>query len=259
MKIPFVKYHGTGNDFILIDETESDFHLTEQQVKRMCDRHFGIGADGLICLRTSSIADFEMIYYNSDGRLGSMCGNGGRCAVLFANELKMIGDETTFIAADGSHKASISFLSDREVKLKMNDVDKIEKQGNDYFVNTGSPHFIRLVSNLAEAEVDRLGREVRNWPSFIDEGTNVNFVLVNGSILHIRTYERGVEAETLSCGTGVVGSVLALVHAGLLSAVSPAQVQSQGGRLKVHFRQEATGFKDIYLEGSAVAVFQGLY
>ncbi len=259
MKIPFVKYHGTGNDFILIDETKNDFHLTEQQVKRMCDRHFGIGADGLIRIRNSSIADFEMIYYNSDGRLGSMCGNGGRCAVLFANELKLIGNETTFIAADGSHKASISNLSDREVKLKMNDVDKIEKHGNDYFVNTGSPHFIRLVSDLAKTEVDRLGREIRNSPSFIQHGTNVNFVTLIGSVLHIRTYERGVEAETLSCGTGVVGSVLALVHAGLLSAVSPAQVQTQGGGLKVYFRQEATGFKDIYLEGPAVAVYQGVY
>jgi diaminopimelate epimerase len=260
MKIPFVKYHGTGNDFILIDETAQQFEtLTEEKINRMCDRHFGIGADGLIRLRKSGSADFEMIYYNADGKPGSMCGNGGRCTVAYASALKLAGSQTSFLATDGIHQAEILSEFPFIVRLKMGDVEKVERMGNDFFVNTGSPHFIRISAYLSKIDVYQDGKRIRDQSEFAPGGTNVNFVSVKDNTVLIRTYERGVENETLSCGTGIVASVLALTDAGLLDGTSPAIVKAVGGELKVYFQRSGSAFTDIWLEGGTEAVFSGIY
>lgn len=261
MKIPFVKYQGTGNDFIMIDETVTEYvSLTEEKIRLMCDRHFGIGADGLIRLRKAEGADFEMLYYNSDGRIGSMCGNGGRCAVAFAMELKQASSSTRFIASDGPHEATVVSELPVVVKLKMSDVGGVEKVGSDHFINTGSPHYVKVVTDPDHVNVVAEGSAIRHDKRFAPGGTNVNFVSVCGdNELRIRTFERGVEDETLSCGTGIVGSVLSLVHTGALSGISPVLVQAKGGKLSVYFERSGSGFVNVFLEGPVEAVFNGVY
>lgn len=258
MSIPFFKYHGTGNDFIMIDERELVYPtLSEERIAFLCDRHFGIGADGLIRIRKSAKADFEMLYYNADGKEGSMCGNGGRCAVAFAYALKHVGKQATFLASDGLHSAEIISEEPVEVKLKMSDVGKVEELGNDFFIHTGSPHFVRMVNDPDQVDVCQEGKKIRYDDKFAPGGTNVNFVKVENGTLRIRTYERGVEDETLSCGTGIVGSVLSLVYSKKLAGTSPVNVHARGGKLKVYFRLDGSVFTDVYLEGPATAVFRG--
>jgi diaminopimelate epimerase len=259
MKIAFSKYHGTGNDFILLDNRQKEYSLlTESQIKFLCDRRFGIGADGLILLETNSGVDFEMIYFNSDGNVSSMCGNGGRCITAFAKSLGLIKGSAKFKAIDGMHEALIEKENPIVVKLKMRDVASVENIGDDMFINTGSPHYVSFVQNALTTNVAGEGRRIRNSDRFKQEGTNVNFVEPLTDRLIVRSYERGVEDETLSCGTGVVASVLAASSRGLIeSEAGVCKAIAMGGILMVHYEKASNGFKNIWLEGEATFVYKG--
>uniref|UniRef100_UPI004047538C diaminopimelate epimerase n=1 Tax=Roseivirga sp. TaxID=1964215 RepID=UPI004047538C len=250
--ISFHKYQGTGNDFVMIDNRDLGFDKSDLvAVSKLCDRRFGIGADGVILIESHDQFDFEMIYFNPDGSQ-SLCGNGSRCAVMFAKALGIIQNRTEFLAIDGPHRA---FIEKDEVHLLMNDVANFEKIGDDYLINTGSPHYIKYVSALDSLNVIAEGRAIRYSDRFEKEGVNVNFIreeATNG--LAIRTYERGVESETLSCGTGCTAAALSL---GLLGADSPIELKTQGGNLKVSFDQHENKFTNIYLIGPAQKVFEG--
>ena len=251
--LSFYKYQGTGNDFIMIDDRKHQFPSEDiELIGRLCDRRFGIGADGLILIREHSGADFEMIYFNPDGSM-SLCGNGSRCAVHFARYLHMIDKEATFKAIDGLHGSTIS---EGLIHLKMTNVAEIKRIGKDFFIDTGSPHYIKLVEDVSQTAVVREGRAIRNDPQFGDGGTNVNFVeMLNDQEVKIRTYERGVENETLSCGTGVTAVALAMGAQGMKSPVS---LVTRGGILKVTFTQAgAERFEDIFLIGPAEQVYKG--
>lgn len=253
MQINFYKYHGTGNDFVLIDNLEKKIKLSKKQINLICDRHIGVGADGLMLLESAKGYDFKMVYFNSDGNQSTMCGNGGRCIVKFAHDLKLIKSSALFLAIDGEHTASIK---GNLVKLKMIDVDKVEKRKNHFFVNTGSPHYITLVEDVKNIDVFERGRKIRNSAHYRKEGINVNFVsLDKENEISVRTYERGVENETLSCGTGVTAATLAA--ATIKGFDKKCKVNTPGGKLTVHFKKAAQGFKDIFLEGPAEFVFNG--
>jgi diaminopimelate epimerase len=251
MAISFFKYQGTGNDFIMIDNRKLNFPADQKLVKHMCDRRMGIGADGLILLQEHPDYDFEMVYHNADGRLGSMCGNGARCTVRFARHLGVIEDVAYFLAADGEHQATV----ERDlIQLKMNDVHGVEKIGNDYYLNTGSPHYVQFVEDVHALDVYAAGKAIRYNERFKAEGTNVNFVQkLDNNTIFVRTYERGVEDETLSCGTGVTACALV---AGLDNFDSPVKVKTLGGDLEVAFEKD-NGFKYVYLIGPAKQVFTG--
>ena len=255
MKWHFFKYQGTGNDFVILDDREARFPIDDVQlITKLCDRKFGIGADGLMLLRLHNDWDFEMVYFNSDGRQSSMCGNGGRCITAFAHRLGVISNACSFIAIDGPHDARI--LKDGQVSLKMVDVNAIEKIDSDLFLDTGSPHFIRFVENVNAVDVVAEGRGVRYNDRFREEGTNVNFVQKTAAGIRMRTYERGVEDETLSCGTGVTAAVLASGDS--TAGQGSLDVETQGGNLKVHYRQGGENeFSDIWLQGPATFVFEG--
>lgn len=256
MSIQFSKYHGTGNDFIMIDVRKNDMtELSSDTIKRLCDRHVGIGADGLIVLEESEKHDFKMVYYNADGKLGSMCGNGGRCIVGFARRSGWIDKECVFEAADGLHSASI--LADGRVRLKLGDVPGIKNLEKGYFLDTGSPHLVLFEENIDNLDVYNEGRKHRYSNAYPD-GTNVNFVEIIKEGIKVRTYERGVENETLSCGTGVTAAALAS------SLESPGNnkqviVSTPGGTLQVDFIQNAkeNSYSEIYLTGHATKVFEG--
>lgn len=219
----------------------------------MCDRRFGIGADGLLLLEENEVADFTMVYFNADGRLGTMCGNGGRCIVHFANGLEIIDDTTTFEASDGLHQATILKNS---VRLKMNDVSTISMLENAVFLNTGSPHHIEWVTNIKEYPVETVGRKLR-YKLYGEEGSNVNFVEeLDANTFAVRTYERGVEAETLSCGTGVTAVALALFESGKTQSNS-VEIKTGGGNLQVSFIKKGGVYTNIFLEGPATFVFKG--
>lgn len=255
MNIHFYKYQATGNDFILIDNRASTISLSQNQIKRLCDRKFGIGADGLMLIEQHPSLAFMLDYYNSDGTQ-SLCGNGSRAAVSFAAYLGMLDSTTTFEAYDGPHDAEL--LSSGNVRLKMNDVSEIRNINNDMFIHTGSPHYIRFVNAVKEYPVFEEGRKIRFRDEFANQGgTNVNFVerMPNNS-LFVRTYERGVENETLSCGTGITAAVLAASFHGY---ASPVSVHALGGDLTVEFTKSRTNstFTDIYLIGPAKMVFEG--
>jgi diaminopimelate epimerase len=254
--IPFYKYQGTGNDFIMIDDRISRVEFNSNQVKKLCNRNFGIGADGLILIRELSGFDFEMLYYNSDGLPGSMCGNGGRCAVAFAQFLGIIRKDAHFNAFDGPHRAEITSLDPFIVKLQMSDVNDVEDGKDFVFLNTGSPHYVKFVDSVSDLDVIAEGSSVRYNSRFKKDGTNVNFVKHEDGILNVRTYERGVEGETLSCGTGVTASVLAADFAGFKIA-SGCKVLTPGGTLLVHFKKNNGAYFDIWLEGPAGMVFSG--
>ena len=251
--LKFYKYQGTGNDFVMIDNREAVFETENHAlITRLCDRKFGIGADGLILLNLHPEYDFEMVYYNADATL-SMCGNGSRCAVHLAHHLGMIGEESTFLAADGVHQASIK---DDLIYVKMNDVNGIEKIENGYFLNTGTRHFVSIVENLSELDVFNEGRKIRYAAHFQPEGTNANFLEFDGSKVNMRIYEKGVENETLSSGTGV--TAVALVAASLKNLQSPVKVNTRGGELQISFEPTGKGkFRDIYMAGPAEMVFEG--
>ena len=253
MIIEFYKYQGTGNDFIMIDDREKEFDLTDNDlIAALCERRMGIGADGLILLREHDTLDFEMIYFNADGKQSSMCGNGGRCIIAFAQMLEMTENETTFKAIDGEHKGR---LMDDGIYLQMQDVKKIEGVGDGLVLNTGSPHYIEMVDELDYIDVDKQGRKIRNSAPFKKDGINVNFVL-DASGLQVRTYERGVEAETLSCGTGVVATAIAMHYANCIEETL-VNVKTKGGELTVSFEEFNGGYRNIWLSGEASMVFAG--
>ncbi|MDO4763663.1 MAG: diaminopimelate epimerase [Flavobacteriaceae bacterium] len=252
MKIHFYKYQGTGNDFIMIDNRTEFFPKQNTQlIKKICDRRFGVGGDGLILLENHQCYDFQMIYYNSDGNESTMCGNGGRCLVAFAHFLNIFERKTTFNAIDGHHEAEIQGSI---VKLKMIDVEDIQQINDDYELNTGSPHFVKYVENVENFDVYKNGYEIRNSPAY-PEGINVNFVSkIADNEIFVRTYERGVEDETYSCGTGVTASCLTWMKNFNLDEVV---VKTLGGNLKVYAEKNENGFKNIWLEGPAKQVFEG--
>ncbi|HEY0656124.1 MAG TPA: diaminopimelate epimerase [Chryseosolibacter sp.] len=253
MKIHFFKYQATGNDFVVIDNRTSGYSFSKDQIERICDRKFGIGADGLMLIENHPLLDFNLVYYNSDGSQ-SLCGNGSRAAARMASALGMVNGKANFNAYDGEHAAEI--LPTGIVKLKMNPVNKTEKIGTDQFINTGSPHYIRFVDAVHQYPLFEEGKKIRYSDQFKPGGTNVNFVqLLENNTIFVRTYERGVENETLSCGTGVVASALA---ASLNGYKSPISVKTLGGELSVEFKSGLNGtFTDIYLIGPAKLVFEG--
>ena len=256
MKIEFHKYQGTGNDFIIIDNYHSEVPaLTARQIKNLCDRHFGIGADGLMFLNKKPGYDFEMLYYNSDGNQSSMCGNGGRCLAKFAYQSGIHKSSYRFNAIDGEHEAEIDI--DGTVSLKMKDVDKVEYHTGHVVINTGSPHFVKFAPDVKDIDVVDSARGIRYSNTYSAEGINVNFVeAVDEDCIYVRTYERGVEDETLSCGTGVTAAALLSAHND--NGFNTVNVKTNGGNLSVEFNKEDDEhFTDIWLCGPAVFVFKG--
>lgn len=258
MKINFQKYQGTGNDFVMIDNRLGEYNdINSQMVELLCDRRFGIGADGLILLEHAENVAFKMRYFNRDGKEASMCGNGGRCIAAFAAKLQIVPLNTVFefVAVDGIHQAKVnnSFIS-----LKMSDVAEIKKFDDGFFLDTGSPHFVTLRDNIEKIDVFNEGKKLRNDSRFeIIGGANINFVNIckNGS-LSVRTFERGVEDETLACGTGSVASAIVAHH--LDKSRSEFDINVLGGQLKVKLKEHKSGiFSDIWLEGKAEFVFEG--
>jgi diaminopimelate epimerase len=250
----FYKYHGTGNDFIIIDNRDESIQLTTSQIANLCHRNFGIGADGLMLLEKSNQTHFKMRYFNSDGNEGSMCGNGGRCLVAFAKKLQLIDVKAEFEAIDGIHYASIC---DKNVRLKMNDVEGIEIINTDFFLDTGSPHYVKWVNNLSSLDVVSEGKAIRYNERFSEKGTNVNFIEKVDETFHIRTYERGVENETLSCGTGTVAAAI-ITSLQSENTAKSILLQTKGGPLKVSFtKNNENSFHQIWLEGPAKLVFEG--
>jgi diaminopimelate epimerase len=260
MLLHFQKYQATGNDFILIDDRDRKFDTQNSSlIQTLCHRKFGIGADGLILFRTEPGLDFRMIYFNSDGYEGSMCGNGGRCAAAFAAQFFPGKHSFRFNAFDGLHTADL--IASKEagyiVRLQMQQVQLPELIDADLLLNTGSPHYVRFVDDAGAVDVPVEGRSIRNSHRFLREGVNVNFVEVHRDSLTVRTYERGVEDETLSCGTGVTASAIASFVRGAISA-QPVKVFTRGGELSVSFTPDAEGdFTDVYLTGEAMPVFNG--
>lgn len=254
MRIQFYKYQGTGNDFIIADNRDGKIKLSQQQVAFLCHRRFGIGADGLMLLEPETGYDFKMVYYNSDGNESTMCGNGGRCIMAFAKLLGVIKDEATFVAIDGPHHATI----DRQgiVHLAMQDVHHIAAKDDHAILNTGSPHYITWVDDVDGTDVFTNGRGIRNGESFQPKGINVNFVQVLENSIKVRTYERGVEDETLSCGTGVTAAAIATTKQAI--GKFDIAIHTPGGELKVAFNKSTTdSATDVVLTGPATLVFEG--
>ncbi|BAV07181.1 diaminopimelate epimerase [Filimonas lacunae] len=256
MELQFYKYQGTGNDFVIIDNRDNAISLTTEQVHKLCDRRFGIGADGLMLLGSKEGYDFEMVYYNADGRESSMCGNGGRCLVKFAYHMGIHKGKYHFIATDGPHDATIE--DNQWVHLKMKDVDGIKQHFSDSILNTGSPHYVKPVGGhkLDHFNVFAEGKAIRYNDTYAKEGINVNFVEELPKGIFVRTYERGVEDETLSCGTGVTASALVFAHND--NGFNRVEVKTLGGHLAVEF--DKTGedtFRNIWLCGPAEFVFKG--
>jgi diaminopimelate epimerase len=256
MQMKFYKYQGTGNDFIILDNRDNSASaLSNERVKFLCDRRMGIGADGLMLLNNRAGYDFEMKYYNSDGREGSMCGNGGRCLVKFAHDLGMHKSSYRFVAADGPHEAEIEYNG--IINLKMKDVREVVEYDSDFVLNTGSPHYVKFVTNAMEYDVVKRGKEIRYSTDFAREGINVDFVEQKGpDKIVVRTYERGVEDETLSCGTGVTAAALVCYHNDC--GYNDVTVITKGGRLTVKFDRPAeNSYENIWLCGPAEKVFEG--
>ena len=258
MKLPFYKFHGAGNDFVIVDLSKHDqaLKLKAEDVKHICERRFGIGADGLMIIAPSDIADFEMIYYNSDGNLSTMCGNGGRCIVKLASELGVFeGVNCSFQAIDGIHKAKL--LENGLVTLEMKDVDEIISYNDGFIIDTGSPHYVKYCATLSDFDVVKEGREIRNSAPFKKDGINVNFVKAVGDKLLIRTYERGVENETLACGTGVTAAAIIHCFEHRDNGFQEVDIEARGGSLKVSMNKEESIFTDVWLTGPAQKVFTG--
>ena len=256
MKIEFHKYQGTGNDFILLDNRSKTYdQLTEKQVALMCNRRFGIGADGLILLNLKEGFDLEMKYYNADGAEGSMCGNGGRCMIKFVASLGIRKNNYHFLAVDGEHEAEID--TNGLVRLKMANVNKVEVHSNYFILNTGSPHYVKYIKDIMKMDVKNSGGMIRYSPAFEKDGINVNFVeSMDDDKIYVRTYERGVEDETLSCGTGVTASALIAAHND--NGFNRVEVKTPGGNLSVEFdKVDDNHFENIWLNGPANFVFKG--
>ena len=254
MKINFTKYEGNGNDFIVIDDRKEEFSEDNvSMISKLCDRKFGIGADGLILLRKHKVYDFQMIYFNSDGNESSMCGNGGRCLVSYALQLDIDLKTNSFLAIDGVHKFKVV---DNEIYLKMNDVKDIVVKNGYNFLNTGSPHVVQIVENVDEINVYEQGKKIRRQFQEMN-GVNVNFVSFNNDIIKCRTFERGVENETLSCGTGVVAVALYIFKKKKISD-NKIIVSTKGGSLSVSFKNDGNSFREIWLKGDINKIFDGL-
>ena len=254
MIIPFYKYQGTGNDFVIIHDEDANISLTEEKIVQITDRKFGVGSDGIILIRPHKDFDFEMIFYNPDASQ-SFCGNGSRCAVLFAFHMGIAGKQVHFLSTDGPHKAKIS--KDSNVELQMTDSIVVDVLGeNSFFVDTGSPHFVSFNESIDGLDLISSALKIRNLPKYKDGGVNVNFVETRSQDIKIRTYERGVENETLSCGTGV--TACALVHAINKNLQSEEiAVETKGGSLSVCFTKQNNTFTNVWLKGPAAYVFKG--
>ena len=257
MQIEFYKYQGTGNDFVMIDNRSGFFPKQNVQlVAQLCDRRFGIGADGLILLENDEATDFKMVYYNSDGNPSSMCGNGGRCLVAFAKHLNVIKGDCTFIATDGLHHASVA--NDGIVSLQMIDVTNIKKEDDFTFMNTGSPHHVQLVEDLEHYNVKENGAALRYGSLYGAAGSNINFVKkINEDTFSLRTYERGVEDETLACGTGATAVAIAMNATGQTNE-TVINLNVEGGKLAVSFDKNDGNYTNVFLIGPAEFVFKGV-
>lgn len=254
MQLEFYKYQGTGNDFVVIDDRLHQFDIEdEKQIRALCDRRKGVGADGLMLLRNHAEADFEMLYFNADGKEGSMCGNGGRCIVDFAHHLGVIEDNCVFMAVDGLHDAK---WSEEAVSLKMIDVSEVEVNEGFVYLDTGSPHYVKFVEGLDNYPVFTEGKSIRYNERFKQNGTNVNFVETQGIACAVRTYERGVEDETLACGTGVTAVAIA-AHSLEKNLDNPLSIKVLGGMLQVSFDVIDGAYKNVWLIGPATQVFKG--
>ncbi|WP_158796592.1 diaminopimelate epimerase [Pedobacter sp. L105] len=257
LKIHFYKYQGAGNDFVLIDNRSQSFQYKDSDiVLELCHRRFGIGGDGLMLLQNHPDYDFEMLYFNADGKPGSMCGNGGRCIVAFAKYLGIIDGETNFLAVDGPHYAKIS-ATGNWVDLQMIDVEDIAMDGSAYVLNTGSPHYVDQVTGLKEMDVFSLGSSIRNNATYKAQGINVNFVEDKGDHLFVRTFERGVEDETYACGTGVTAVALAMAKDQSRTGSQKTEIKVLGGNLRIEFDYDGKNFSNIFLCGPAELVFEG--
>jgi diaminopimelate epimerase len=257
MLIPFYKYQGAGNDFIMIDNRQGHFPKGDNAlIHRLCDRRFGIGADGLIVLEDDVLSDFNMVYFNADGNEGSLCGNGGRCTVAFARSLKIIDDKTQFRAVDGLHNAMVE---NSIIRLQMPNVQKdtINTSEDFIFLDTGSPHHVAFYDSVDELNVFEMGRTIRYGDPYAENGVNVNFVAqIDQDHLKVRTYERGVENETLACGTGVTACAIASYFTGRTES-NTLIIDVLGGQLEVSFVEDETSFCEVYLSGPATFVFEG--
>ena len=254
MEIQFSKYQGTGNDFVIIDNRDRKIALSNQQIAFLCDRKFGIGSDGLILLGTANDYDFSMVYYNADGTEGTMCGNGGRCLVQFAYDHGIVKENYHFIAIDGPHEAKIE--NNGWIHLKMTDVNAVETGDNFFVTNTGSPHYVQFVKDIKLFDVVTNGKSIRYNERFKAAGVNVNFIEFQKDHLFVRTYERGVENETYSCGTGVTAAAIT-THLHKAGAQHVA-IQTLGGQLAVSFNNQGGGhFNQIWLQGPATFVYKG--
>lgn len=260
MEYHFYKYQGTGNDFILLDNRNHQVpSLSSDTIQRLCHRKFGIGADGLMLLQEAEGYDFEMVYYNADGHPSSMCGNGGRCLVAFAHFLGLLSKgEAHFLAVDGPHRAVV--VTPEYIELEMRPVEPVHYNTAVPFVDTGSPHHLEFVEQVAEVAVVERGRAIRRSAPYAEKGVNVNFVeVIAPNALRVATYERGVEDETLSCGTGVTAAALGyyLKHRPD-QAPHPIRVETKGGQLEVRFERAGDGFEQIWLCGPVQQVFHGV-
>lgn len=254
MDIHFYKYQGAGNDFVIADNRNAGIALSKEQISFLCNRHMGIGADGLMLLENAEGFDFRMVYYNSDGNESTMCGNGGRCIAAFAKHIGVIGDSANFVAIDGAHTAAID--ADGTVHLAMQNVTGIDFADNHAVLNTGSPHYVTWVDDVDGTDVFHNGRDIRNRAVFQPKGINVNFVQPTDNGIKVRTYERGVEDETLSCGTGVTASAIATV--GDAVGKFDTAIYTPGGLLRVSFTKDnPQTAKDVILTGPAQLVFEG--
>lgn len=255
MEFIFYKYQGAGNDFVMIDNRSLTFPKNNTElIRNLCDRRFGIGGDGLILLEPSKKYDFKMVYFNADGNEGSMCGNGGRCIVRFAEQLQIITQKTTFEATDGVHFAT---LSSKTVSLEMIEVNEVTTFKTHCFLNTGSPHHVEFCDNLKDKNIKKIGADIRYGAPYFKEGTNVNFAeQINTNTFDIRTYERGVEDETLACGTGATAVAIAAYKSKKTSA-KEIYINALGGKLKISFDENNGLFSNVFLTGEATFVFKG--
>lgn len=255
MKIAFYKYQGTGNDFIIIDNRSAKVHLDNEQIRLLCDRHFGIGADGLMYIENHATMAFKMRYYNADGNESTMCGNGGRSLVSFAKDLGLVNDKISFDAIDGVHEAKIN--KDGTVSLKMTEVSEFTLKNENYLLNTGSPHLVIFEHEVNKIDVFKRGSAIRYSKEYEPNGVNVNFVQFLGNELFVRTYERGVENETLSCGTGATASAIS-ASLQMNTDKNSWDIRTLGGKLNIHFeKSNKNRFTNIWLTGPAKFVFKG--
>lgn len=257
MDINFSKYHGTGNDFVLIDNRNENFPFSVELVADICHRHFGVGADGLMLLENQKDYDFKMRYFNSDGREASMCGNGGRCIVAFAKKLGIISEEARFIAFDGEYEAFID--ENNKVELQMQDVNTIDVEEDSIFLDTGSPHVVKFIDNHDNFDTYTEGYKIRYSDKYKEVGSNINFVsLIKNNEINASTYERGVEDETYSCGTGCVAAAIA-TSVRIDSESNRYLIHTKGGILEVNFEKDGDTYSNIMLKGPTKEAFTGTY